>query len=215
MPRLERRSFLTIALGAAASSALPRRAAPQLYPTDRLMQPGPLPEKVFGDTKAPITVIEYASMTCHHCLDFHTKTWPGLKAGYVDAGKVRFIFREFPFDVAGLAAAMVARCAGDEKWYAMIDLLFRAQESWSRAANPAEGLVQTVAQAGMSREQLDTCLQDKTLADAIVAVRDRATKEFGVRSTPTFFINGVKHRGALTLPQLDAIFEMELASRPN
>ncbi|MFC0210155.1 thioredoxin domain-containing protein [Chelativorans intermedius] len=100
-----------------------------------LMDPGPLPEQSFGSADAPVTIIEYASLTCGHCRSFHLTTWPALKEKYVDTGRVRFIIREFPFDPRASAGFMLARCAGEDKWYATIDLLYRSQEQWVRASD--------------------------------------------------------------------------------
>jgi protein-disulfide isomerase len=110
-----------------------------------LVQPGPLPEKVFGDSNAPVTVIEYASLTCHHCQNFHKNTWPSLKAKYVDTGKVRFIMREFPLDPLAMAGFMLARCAGEDKWYPVVDLLYQTGEGWAHSGNPVDALAQTNA----------------------------------------------------------------------
>ena len=108
---------------------------------------------------------------------------------------------------------MLARCAGDEKWYPMLDLLFQTEDSWGHSKNPTDALAQTARQAGMSREQFDTCLRNDKLFEAIKAGRERASKEFGVSSTPTFFISAGKERGALTIEQFDKILEPLLAAQ--
>ena len=194
------------ALAAVASMTLSRPLMAQQASVMKLMEPGPLPEKSFGPADAKVTVIEYASVTCHHCMNFHTETWPKLKEKYVDTGKIRFIMREFPLDTLATAGFMLARCAGDDRWYPMLDLLYRSQEAWAHAKNPADELVNVVKQAGMTKDGFEACLSDQKLLDGINKTRTRGS-ELGVNSTPTFFINGQKHAGALTVEQFDKILE--------
>lgn len=170
-----------------------------------LTEPGPLPEKVFGSADAKVTVIEYASLTCHHCRDFHTKTWPAVKEKYVESGKVRFILREFPLDQLALAGFMLARCSGD-KWYDTVDMLYRSDDAWAHAQNPLEGLRALMRQTGMSNERFEACLSDDKLQNDIVTIsRNGSTAD--VTSTPTFFINGKKFQGFMTLEQFAAIVD--------
>ncbi len=179
----------------------------------KLLEPGALPDKTFGLADAPVTIIEYASITCHFCMKFHSETWPGLKEKYVDTGKVRFIMREFPLDPLATAGFMLARCAGDEKWYAVLDLLYRTKETWGHAQNPADALLQTVRQAGFTQESFEACLRNDKLFQDVRAVAARAAKDFGVNSTPTFFINGERRTGALTLQEFEKILEPMLAAK--
>ena len=194
------------ALAAVASMTLSTPLMAQQASVMKLMEPGPLPEKSFGPADAKVTVIEYASVTCHHCMNFHTETWPKLKEKYVDTGKIRFIMREFPLDTLATAGFMLARCAGDDRWYPMLDLLYRSQEAWAHAKNPADELVNVVKQAGMTKDGFEACLGDQKLLEGINKTRTRGS-ELGVNSTPTFFINGQKHAGALTVEQFDKILE--------
>jgi protein-disulfide isomerase len=131
-------------------------------------------------------------MTCGHCATFHNKVFPGLKEKYIDTGKVRFIFREFPLDNLAAAASMLARCSGGgDKSYAMAGALFAKQEAWAFVrGNPVPELFKMARQAGFTQESFDKCLTDQKLLDDITAARERAAKTFGVNSTPTFFING-------------------------
>ena len=175
---------LSVALGGLANPALLGPA----YAQALRMQPGPLGEMALGDEKAPVTIIEYASMTCPHCADFHARTYPELKKRYIDTGKVRFIFREFPLDQLALAAFLLARCAGPDKYFPMIDTLFQTQKEWV-TQKPLPPLLAIAKQAGMSEQQFNECLQDKKLIDGLEDVRQRAMK-IGVQSTPSFFING-------------------------
>jgi protein-disulfide isomerase len=179
----------------------------------RLLEPGPLPEKVFGSAEAPVTIVEYASITCHFCMKFHSETWPALKEKYVDTGKVRFIMREFPLDPLATAGFMLARCAGDERWYPVLDLLYKTKESWGHAQNPAEALFDTLKIAGFSKDRFETCLRDEALFRNVRAVAERASKDFGVNATPTFFINGQKRTGALSLADFDGILEPMLKGK--
>jgi protein-disulfide isomerase len=176
-----------------------------------LMRPGPLPEQALGATDAPVTIIEYASMTCPHCATFHEKTYPELKKKYIDTGKVRFIFREFPLDPVAAAGFMLARCAGEGKYFPMIETLFHQQKEWA-VQRPLPPLQAIARQAGFTQQSFEQCLANQKLLDDIEKVRDRASKEFGVASTPTFFINGKVQRGAPTIEELDKLIEPYLKS---
>ena len=167
-----------------------------------LMAENALPDVWEGSKDAPVTIIEYASMTCPHCAHFHAETFPVLKSKYIDTGKVRFALREFPFDPLAVAGFMLARCAGDKR-DAMVDLLFAQQKNWAFTDKPLQGLTSLVKQAGMSQEKFDACLKDKDLYDKVNQVYERGAKKFGVDATPTFFINGKKVPGALTPEELD------------
>lgn len=171
-----------------------------------LMAPGALQEKSFGNEKAPVTVIEYMSMTCPHCQNFHMATWPEIKKKYVDTGKIRFIFREFPFDPRSTAAFMLARCVGEDKWYPVVDLLFRSQATWARAQDGRQALQSSMAVTGMSQKDFEACLTDQALLNKVTAVANKG-KELGVDSTPTFFINGKKYAGALPLDEFSKIVD--------
>ena len=166
---------------------------------------GPLGDVFLGKDDAKVTIIEYASMTCPHCARFHTATFPVLKQKYIDTGKVRFTLREFPFDPAATAAFMLARCNGNDKYYAMVDLLFTQQKAWVGTPNASESLMTIFRQAGFTQESFEACLKNQPIYDAVNQVRDRGEKVFGVDSTPTFFINGQKQSGALSIEELDKI----------
>jgi protein-disulfide isomerase len=160
-----------------------------------LLTPGPLPDKVLGEANAPVTVVEYASMTCPHCADFHSEIFPKLKSQYIDTGKVRFIFREYPLDDAAIAASMIARCAEGDKYFAMIDVLFDQQRNWAIKDKVVPGLLRIAKQAGFTEQSFETCLKDNKLAQAIYEGAQRASQKFGVRATPTVFVNGEVPRG--------------------
>lgn len=204
-----RRQFLkTTALTAAAFSiAATVPALGQSVDPDKLNVPGPLGDKILGEEGAPVTIIEYASMTCGHCANFHERTWKPLKEQYIDTGKVRFIFREFPLDPVAAAAFMLARCAPADKYFEIVDTMFENQRAWAFTDNPYQSLLDFSKQIGFTQESFEECLTNQGLLDAVNAVRDRAANEFGVNSTPTFFINGAKHSGAMSIDEMGKIIE--------
>lgn len=180
-----------------------------------LMKPGPLPEMVMGSADAPNTIIEYASMTCPHCALFQKEVLPQIKSKYIDTGKAKYILREFPLDGLALAAFMVARCSGDDRYYPMVDALFETQPTWAVTGNEGKDKLLMIArQSGMSKEQFDQCLADKAMFDKIVEVRRRGNEEFGVDSTPSFFVNGKRLGTQHELKDFDAILEPGSAETP-
>lgn len=161
--------------------------------TAELTKPGPIPDLVLGKADAPVTIHEYASMTCTHCANFHNTVLPKLKEKYIDTGKVKLVMREFPLDNLAAAASMLARCAGDGKSYELISELFAKQDNWAFVqGNPVPALFKIASESGFTKESFDKCLTDQKLLDGITSTRDRANKVLGVRATPTFFINGKK-----------------------
>ena len=172
----------------------------------KLLEPGPLPEKVMGKEDAPVTIVEYASMTCPHCARFHEQTLPDIKQKYIDTGKARLILREFPFDPRAEAAFMLARCSNDN-YFSMVDVLFRQQSNWAAVENAKDALLQIAKLAGFSQESFEACLTDQKLLDDVRAVRQRGEKEFGVDATPTFFINGKKYSGGMSVDEMSAIID--------
>jgi protein-disulfide isomerase len=202
---LDRRAFFIGATSAAALAtaagltpalAQRRSAAPDEVSVEALMKPGALPELAVGKADAPVTIVEYASMTCGHCANFHNTVYPALKEKYIDTGKVRFILREFPLDNLAAAASMLARCAGGDATQAMVSALFKTQDKWAFVrGNPVPELFKIAQQAGFTQERFDTCLKDNATLDQMISARQRASEEFGVNATPTFFINGKRLRG--------------------
>jgi protein-disulfide isomerase len=167
-----------------------------------LIAPGPLGDEVQGAENAPVTIVEYASMTCPHCAHFHETTYPELKKKYIDTGKVRFIFREFPLDPLAAAAAMLARCAGKDKYFPLIETFFAQQKDWV-VQKPLQPMFAIAKQAGFTQQSFDECLANQKMLNGIEESRTRAASKFNVTSTPTFFINGKIFRGALTVEELD------------
>lgn len=176
----------------------------------KALEPGPLKDIFIGKDDAKVTIIEYASMTCPHCAHFHDATLPAIKEKYIDTGKARLVLREFPFDPRAAAAFMLSRCAGDDKYYAMVGTLFQQQANWAQAPDARAALLQLSKLAGFSQESFDKCLTDQNLLNQVNAVRERGAKEFGVESTPTFLINGKKYAGAMTVEQMSAVIESML-----
>jgi protein-disulfide isomerase len=174
---------------------------------DKLLADNALPEMFKGEEDAPVTIVEYASMTCGHCANFHNNTYPELKEKYLDTGKARLIMREFPFDPRAAAAFMLARCAPNDAYFAMVDVLFKQQSTWARAENARAPLENIAKLAGFTQESFEKCLTDQQLLNDVNKVRERGQTEFGVNATPTFFINGEKYAGALTIDQLSAIID--------
>lgn len=167
-----------------------------------LLVPGPLGDQIQGKADAPVTIVEYASMTCPHCSHFHETTYPEMKKKYIDTGKVRFIFREFPLDALAAAASMLARCAGNDKFFPLIETFFAQQKDWV-VQKPLQPMFAIAKQAGFTQQSFDECLANQQLLNGIEETRTRAQQKFSVNSTPTFFINGKIFRGALTLDELD------------
>lgn len=172
----------------------------------KLMEAGALPEKVLGEDGAPVTIVEYASMTCGHCGNFHANTFPTIKEKYIDTGKVRWVLREFPFDPRAEAGFMLARCA-DDNYFAMVDVLFKQQANWVSVENARDALLQIARLAGFSQESFEACLTNQQLLTDIREVRKRGADEFQVDSTPTFFINGRKYAGAMSVDEMSAVID--------
>ena len=219
LPPISRRAMMIAAAATAASvplagpaSAQRKAAAGADADVAELMKPGELPDLAIGAADAKVTVVEYASMTCGHCANFHKKVFPALKTKYVDTGKVRFIFREFPLDDLAAAASMLGRCAGGgsevAKSFDLTSILFEKQEDWAFAkGNQAAKLFEIAKQAGFTQESFDKCLTDQKLLEQISATRERGSKTFGVSSTPTFFINGKRLAEGPSLEAFEKAFD--------
>lgn len=146
-------------------------------------------ERAMGQADAPVVMIEYASATCPHCAEFHVDVLPEIKKTYIDTGKVRLVFREFPLDDRAMAVFMLARCLPEDKYFPTVDALFRQQKEWT-GSNPKAPLMKIMQQAGMTDAEFDACLKRRDLAQAIFDTRKTANEQFGVKGTPTFFVNG-------------------------
>lgn len=185
----------------AAPAAKPE--APVIVSMEELLKPGPIPENSLGKADAPVTIVEYASLTCPHCASFHTKTLPMLKKDYIDTGKARLIFRDFPFDMIAMAGTMISRCAPPEKFFPITQILFERQEKWAFGDDPEKALKAIALENGFTQESFDACLQKQEIYDGVLEVRKRGHEAFRVDSTPTLFVNGVMYRGALNPAQME------------
>lgn len=167
-------------------------------------------DMTLGDPNAPVTVIEYASLTCSHCATFHNETWPAIKAKYVDTGKVRFVYRDVFFDQYGLWASMVARCGGKGPFFGYLSALFAKQAVWSQSIDVV-GEIQRIGRlGGLSNERMKACLGDKTLMNRLVADYQANDAADGVTATPTFIINGDKTTGSMSVDAFSAMIDGHL-----
>ncbi len=222
---LTRRHFAALlAAGTAGLAASPGFA----QMGSQLMVAGPLGERAVGSPDAPVTIVEYASMTCGHCASFHTDTYPELKAAYIETGKARLLMREFPLDPLAMAAFMLAHCASgyepgmdiatlaamegeeaetrDQRYFTVVDALFKRQRQWAFTERPLDALLDMSRQIGVPEEKFNACLRDQALLDAITDVKDRGDA-LGVAATPTFYINGEEVRGARSFDEMAKLID--------
>jgi len=207
---ITRRAF-TIALSLTGLAALggfsPLRliAEAMAQSASDVAKPVSLPDMALGPANAPVTITEYASMTCPHCAAFNENVFPKIKSEYIDSGKVRYVFREFPLDIKAAAGSMLARCIAKDdagKYFAVIDMLFKQQNDWV-TKNTTETLTRIGKQAGLSQQAVEDCLKDQALLDKIAADQKFANEVLKVNSTPTFFINGEMIRGETSFEEFD------------
>lgn len=183
---------LTVPLLGAAPA---RSAVPEVTPEDH----------VLGKADAPITIIEYASLTCPHCAEFDRETLPKIQANWIDTGKAKLVYRDYPLDGLALRAAMLARCAPADRYFGYINQLFHSQTSWARASDPTEALGRIAKLGGMSDKQFQSCMANSELEKAVAASGMNAQQKYGVQSTPTFFVNGTKVEGALSYDEFNKV----------
>ena len=169
-------------------------------------------DMVLGAPSAPITMIEYSSFTCPHCASFHIETLPDIKKNFIAPGKVRLVYRHFPFDQPALMAAALAECNGDDRlFFNFLNALFDSQDSWARAADPIAALTNIGRLGGLKPDAIAACFNDRALLDRILSSRVEGAKLFGIDSTPTFIVNGEKLVGALPYAQFEEVFERLLS----
>jgi protein-disulfide isomerase len=208
MALISRRHVLTGGTASAALALLPLPASAQArIDLDDLLVPGPLGDQALGDEDASVVVVEYASMSCPFCARFHRETMDAYREKYVDSGQVRHIFREFPLDAPAYAVAMLARCAPENRFFDVVSVYFERQEQWLRSQDMYNAILDIARQFGFGQESFDACLENQALFDALEEVKNRAAQRFGVTGTPTFFIDGRRESGALTLEQLDSYIQ--------
>ncbi|MEL4070620.1 DsbA family protein [Ochrobactrum sp. GPK 3] len=194
--------------GASATGALAQDRAPEgTVDAAKIAEPGKLKDMVYGKADAPVTIVEYASLTCPHCAEFTINTFPKIKEKYIDTGKARLIFREFPFDPRATAAFMLARCAPEDRYFPMVDVFFKQQQQWATAEDGEAALLQIAKLAGFTQESFKACLTNQQVLDDVRATMERGSKDYGVNATPTFFINGQKYAGALSVDEMSAIID--------
>ena len=162
-------------------------------------------DHVLGDPKAPVTLIEYASFTCPHCAHFATQILPEVKKKWIDSGKVKLIYRDFPLDQTAVKAAQLAECAGKDRYFAVVDMIFATQPTWAAATDPIAELAKSLRIAGMGDNEVKACLANDQVANGVIADY-RGGETLGVNSTPTLFINGQQYRGTRSVEDLDQTF---------
>ena len=162
-------------------------------------------DRILGSPTAPITIVEYASLTCPHCAHFTDEVLPEIKKKWIDTGKVKLVLRDFPLDDEAVHASMIARCAPHDRFYAFIDTFFADQANWAAAPDYRAALSRLAELGGMSKNEVDNCLKDATLENQVVSSRLVAENQLGVNATPTFFVNGTKFTGAPTVEEFDKL----------
>jgi len=173
---------------------------------EELMRDGPLGERVLGKATAPITIIEYASLTCPHCRNYHANIFPRVKREYIDTGKVRYIIREFPIGRTAGAAAIITRCSPEPKYLSVMESFLSRQPEWVSQEVRPDAIYSVAKSSGMTRETFDKCLSNQTIIEGLTEVKQRG-RQFGVIGTPTFFINGRKAQGEVTFDEIKAMIE--------
>jgi protein-disulfide isomerase len=164
-------------------------------------------EYALGDASAPVTIIEYASLTCPHCAAFHKEVLPELKERYIAPGKVRLVYRDFPLDERALAAAELAHCGGPDRYFGFVDVLFQTQSNWARADDYIAALKQLGRLGGLDEKQMDACFADQDLANQILQSRLDAQNKYNVSSTPSFVIDGKTYSGAREIDEFAELID--------
>jgi protein-disulfide isomerase len=171
-----------------------------------------LKERAIGDPAAPVTMIEYASLTCPHCASFHNDTYKAFKARFIDTGKVRLIYRDFPLDGIALRAAIMARCTIDQRYFGLLQVLYKSQNNWARAKDPVAELAKIGRLAGIDQATFDACMASEELINGILEVRQKAAAD-GVRSTPTFVIGDKVYPGSRSIEEFAEIIDPLLKNK--
>ncbi|MGE0421122.1 MAG: DsbA family protein [Reyranellaceae bacterium] len=162
-------------------------------------------DHILGSADAPITIVEYASMTCSHCAAFHNEVLPQLKTKYIDTGKVRLIYRDFPLDRIAAQAAQLAECVDRDRYFGVVATIFQTQSNWAAGKEPLADLQKLLRLAGLGEAQAKACLDDQKGLEAVLAEQQGGVA-LGVDSTPTLFVNGQRFGGARTVPAFEELF---------
>lgn len=211
-PTISRRTVLEAVsiFGASVPGVVLAQGAP---PQDDLLQVS-IADLVLGSRSAPVTIIEYASLTCDHCTAFHRDVLPRIKQEWIDTGRARLVYRDFPLDRVALTGSMLAHCAGRERYFSFVDVLYQQHDAWAHARDPLNALGRLARLGGLSDEKIRGCLADESLSTMILAVRHGAATQLGVTSTPTFFINGQRLNGSQPYAEFDAVLKAAAARVP-
>lgn len=208
---MNRRSFVN--LGAAALVVSTGLGLNGMALAETAATPIEITDMAEGSPDAPVTVIEYSSFTCPHCADFHAEQYKQMKADFIDTGKVRFVYREVYFDRPGLWAGMIARCGGEMRYFGIIGMIFDKQRDWigdGKGETIAANLRKIGLSAGLTEDELDTCLADGDTAQAMIDHYEANLKEYDIKGTPSVVVNGTLH-GNMAYSKLKEIIEAELA----
>ena len=162
-------------------------------------------DRVLGQPDAPITIIEYASLTCPHCASFHKDVLPTIKKNWIKPGKARLVYRDYPLDGLALRAATLASCVKGDSYFGFLDALFRGQQTWARAGDPAAALAKIARLAGIDQKTFDACISDTTEMDRILKQQADASLTFDIKSTPSFVINGEKVTGGRSAEEFEKL----------
>ncbi len=203
---MDRRQILKYSAVAALATSLPAWTSAKAQDSG-----GGLTQRVLGEAEAPVTIVEYSSLTCPHCARFHTATMPQVKDEWLDAGKAKLVFRHFPLDGLALRASAVTECFEGPRFFAFLELLFAEQQSWSRAGDPIEALRVRAGLAGLDSERFQACVEDEALMRQILEYAREGANAHGIQSTPSFLIDGELVAGAMPYadfkPHLDKALE--------
>jgi protein-disulfide isomerase len=208
-------SFPSLSAGQEAPEQAAEGEKQPAKPVDlaELAKAGPLGDKTLGKANAPVTLVEYASLTCPHCAKFHAETFPKLKKAYIDTGKVRYVFREFPIGRSAAAAAIAVRCAPDRAYFTLNGKFLGSQPQWVAQDVKHDEIYKIVQTAGLKRDKYDACTTNQSINDALYEVKQRG-RTLGVSGTPTFFVNGQKAAGALSFEDMSKLIDAALNAPP-
>ena len=163
-----------------------------------------LESKSFGDENAKVKIVEFASLTCGHCAKFHNEVMPILKEKYIEKGLIHFTYKDFPLDKFALKASMIARCAGNEKFFKFLDVFYKKQKDWTRTKDPFKSLLKIAKFGGLKDEELKVCIGNKSIEDGILKQRLNSSKKYDIKAKPTLYLNGEKYNGDLTIEALES-----------